>query len=94
MNDSKKLPGKLEETDDGQIIFSVPFPTDLDSEALQSLKGCGRLSSNSRTPSTTSTPTVRTLHSSPVWPVARSRLPGPRERLHLSQSARARHVHG
>ena len=39
MNDSKKLPGKLEETDDGQILFSVPFPSDLDSEALQSLKG-------------------------------------------------------
>ncbi len=39
MNDSKKLPGKLEETDDGQILFSVPFPTALDSEALQSLKG-------------------------------------------------------
>ena len=39
MTDSKKLPGKIEESDDGQILFSVPFPAELDAQALQALKG-------------------------------------------------------
>lgn len=38
MTDSKKLPSKIEETDEGQILFGVPFPTDLTPEALQALK--------------------------------------------------------
>ena len=39
MTDSKKLPDKIEESDDGQILFSVPFPEELSPEALQALKG-------------------------------------------------------
>ena len=39
MSESKKLPDKIQETDDGQILFSVPFPADLNAEALQALKG-------------------------------------------------------
>jgi uncharacterized protein len=36
-----KLPRKFEETDDGQILFNVPFPTTLDAAALQALKQMG-----------------------------------------------------
>ena len=39
MAESNKLPSKIEESDDGQILFSVPFPADLDQQALQALKG-------------------------------------------------------
>ncbi len=39
MSESKKLPDKIQESDDGQILFSVPFPADLNAEALQALKG-------------------------------------------------------
>jgi hypothetical protein len=39
MTDSKKLPDKIEESDEGQILFSVPFPVELNEEALQGLKG-------------------------------------------------------
>ena len=39
MSDSRKLPSKIEETDEGQILFNVPFPEQLDEEALQALKG-------------------------------------------------------
>jgi hypothetical protein len=35
------LPRKIEETGDGQILFNVPFPHDLDEAALQSLKHMG-----------------------------------------------------
>jgi uncharacterized protein len=38
MPDNKKIPRKLEENDDGQILFNVPFPVELDDAALQSLK--------------------------------------------------------
>jgi hypothetical protein len=36
-----ELPRKMEETDDGQILFNVPFPHTLDEDALQSLKNMG-----------------------------------------------------
>ncbi len=36
--ESSKIPPKLEETDDGQILFNVPFPVELDEAALKSLK--------------------------------------------------------
>lgn len=36
-----KLPRKFEETDDGQILFNVPFPKTLDEAGLQSLKEMG-----------------------------------------------------
>ncbi|MBN2548922.1 MAG: Zn-ribbon domain-containing OB-fold protein [Anaerolineales bacterium] len=32
---------KIEETDDGQILFNVPFPSQLDQAALESLKKMG-----------------------------------------------------
>ncbi len=38
---SDKLPNKMPETDDGQILFNVPFPHRLDEAALQSLKNMG-----------------------------------------------------
>jgi uncharacterized OB-fold protein len=38
VSDSKKLPRKIEETDDGQILFKVPFPAELNEESLASLK--------------------------------------------------------
>ena len=38
MSDSNVIPSKLPENDDGQILFNVPFPTELDEEALSSLK--------------------------------------------------------
>ncbi len=38
MADDKKLPRKIEETDDGRILFNVPFPGHLDEETLASLK--------------------------------------------------------
>jgi uncharacterized OB-fold protein len=37
----QKLPRKFDETDDGQILFNVPFPHTLDEDALQSLKQMG-----------------------------------------------------
>ena len=33
-----RFPTKLPETDDGAILFSVPFPTELDAESLAALK--------------------------------------------------------
>ncbi|NDJ78715.1 MAG: Zn-ribbon domain-containing OB-fold protein [Chloroflexi bacterium] len=36
-----KLPRKIEETDDGRILFNVPFPHTLDEAALQALKQMG-----------------------------------------------------
>ncbi|HEX3051264.1 MAG TPA: Zn-ribbon domain-containing OB-fold protein [Oculatellaceae cyanobacterium] len=36
-----KLPGKMEENDEGQVLFNVPFPHTLDEAALQSLKNMG-----------------------------------------------------
>ena len=39
MAESDKLPSKIEESDDGQILFGVPFPEELDPQALQALKG-------------------------------------------------------
>ncbi len=33
-----RFPTKLPETDDGTILFSVPFPTELDAESLAALK--------------------------------------------------------
>jgi uncharacterized OB-fold protein len=41
MSDSNRLPRKFEETDDGQILFNVPFPRELDEESLASLKDMG-----------------------------------------------------
>lgn len=41
MADSKKLPRKIEESDEGQILFNVPFPAELSPEALRALKGMG-----------------------------------------------------
>lgn len=38
MSDSTKLPDKIEESDDGQILFNVPFPRQLSEEALRGLK--------------------------------------------------------
>ncbi|MBN2148309.1 MAG: Zn-ribbon domain-containing OB-fold protein [Anaerolineales bacterium] len=38
MSEEQKLPGKMEETDDGQILFNVPFPRRLTAEALEELK--------------------------------------------------------
>jgi uncharacterized OB-fold protein len=40
MSDSK-IPRKIPETDDGQILFNVPFPTDLDEDGLRALKHMG-----------------------------------------------------
>lgn len=40
MSDNK-LPRKMEETDDGQILFNVPFPRTLDDESLEALKDMG-----------------------------------------------------
>lgn len=40
MSDNK-LPNKMEENDDGQILFNVPFPHTLDENALRSLKDMG-----------------------------------------------------
>jgi len=37
-DDDRKIPARLEETDDGQILFNVPFPVKLDEAALKSLK--------------------------------------------------------
>ena len=37
----QKLPRKMEETDDGQTLFNVPFPRTLDDAALESLKDMG-----------------------------------------------------
>jgi len=34
----EKLPRRIEETDDGQILFNVPFPRQLDEAALKTLK--------------------------------------------------------
>ncbi|NLX09566.1 MAG: Zn-ribbon domain-containing OB-fold protein [Chloroflexi bacterium] len=42
MSENKRqLPRKIEETDAGQILFNVPFPAELDAEALQALKKMG-----------------------------------------------------
>jgi uncharacterized OB-fold protein len=43
MSDQEKdqLPRKIEETDDGQILFNVPFPRTLDEASLQALKDMG-----------------------------------------------------
>ena len=43
MSDREKnqLPRKIEETDDGQILFNVPFPRTLDEASLQALKDMG-----------------------------------------------------
>jgi uncharacterized OB-fold protein len=41
MSDSNKIPPKIEETDDGQILFNVPFPSELDEESLAALKHMG-----------------------------------------------------
>ncbi|GAB4576422.1 MAG: hypothetical protein Kow0077_32710 [Anaerolineae bacterium] len=42
MSDHKgRLPRKIEETDDGQILFNVPFPRDLNPETLRALKNMG-----------------------------------------------------
>jgi uncharacterized OB-fold protein len=41
MSDENQHPRKIEETDDGQILFNVPFPRHLDDESLQSLKDMG-----------------------------------------------------
>ena len=38
MSDGNKIPAKFEENDDGQILFNVPFPIELDEAALKSLK--------------------------------------------------------
>lgn len=38
MSDDRDLPRKIEETDDGQIVFNVPFPSHLDEETLADLK--------------------------------------------------------
>jgi hypothetical protein len=38
MADGDEVSRKLEETDEGQILFSVPFPVELDEDALKSLK--------------------------------------------------------
>lgn len=38
MSEEEKLPGKMEETDEGQILFNVPFPRKLDPQALRALK--------------------------------------------------------
>jgi uncharacterized OB-fold protein len=35
------FPRKIPETDDGQILFNVPFPTELDEESLRALKHVG-----------------------------------------------------
>lgn len=40
MSDSK-IPRKIPETDDGQILFNVPFPTHMDEEGLDALKHMG-----------------------------------------------------
>lgn len=39
--DETRLPSRIEETDDGQILFNVPFPRKLDEAALKSLKNLG-----------------------------------------------------
>jgi uncharacterized OB-fold protein len=38
MSEINKLPPKLEETDEGQVLFNVPFPGTLDEQTLKSLK--------------------------------------------------------
>ena len=35
---SDEIKRKIEETDDGQVLFNAPFPTELDAEALAALK--------------------------------------------------------
>lgn len=41
MSDQNIIPPKMPENDDGQILFNVPFPLDLDDAALASLKNMG-----------------------------------------------------
>ncbi len=41
MAENDRLPRKIEETDDGQILFNVPFPSALSEEALEALKHMG-----------------------------------------------------
>lgn len=42
MSDKKNIiPPSLPENDDGQILFNVPFPTELNEETLNSLKNMG-----------------------------------------------------
>jgi uncharacterized OB-fold protein len=38
MADDTKRSNKIEETDEGQILFNVPFPTELNEDALKALK--------------------------------------------------------
>ena len=38
MSENTKLPDKFQETDEGQILFNVPFPTELDEATLEALK--------------------------------------------------------
>ncbi len=41
MTEGQQYPNKIPETDEGQIVFNVPFPTMLDEAALASLKQMG-----------------------------------------------------
>jgi uncharacterized OB-fold protein len=41
MSEKEKPVTKIEETDDGQIVFNVPFPKRLDAESLEMLKEMG-----------------------------------------------------
>ncbi len=40
-DDPHTPPRKMDETDDGQILFNVPFPRTLDAESLKALKDMG-----------------------------------------------------
>ena len=88
------FPTRIPETDDGAILFSVPFPTVLDAGALAALKEMA--------PIIVKQPyQIDYIHSfgqdSPFFAGLASgellRPAGCRDRLHLRQPARARHVH-
>lgn len=38
MSETEKLPSRMDENDDGQVLFNVPFPRTLDPQALEMLK--------------------------------------------------------
>lgn len=40
-DDPHTLPGKMDESDDGQILFNVPFPHALNADTLKALKDMG-----------------------------------------------------
>ncbi len=41
MSDDKQKPARMDENDEGQILFNVPFPRKLDDAALKALKNMG-----------------------------------------------------